>query len=440
MPHVPDVELHIPWTTRRSTGELSAPRCFVGVHLDHFARVLRAALVRIWGSGLAVQSDVLASSTIRSLPETLLSILNEETPSRAGHASATPTASHRAGEFAELAARAVNPLLTRLHHDPTCLRAIGLYDFGQWQCNSPTERAYQPWCDAARLAQLTGLTVIDAFPNRDLAHGGRGGPFDAVGAWLMLADRGLVPGKRIRALLDLDGCARLSLLPPRQAIQLPAHLLAYDLAPAAEWLEQIHRDLTSEPADSDHQGHLAVQGHHIVGLKSSWRSCLPNQAENWDPRGLSTQPLTSTLSQWIGQHSIRLADVLCTATQLIAERITQAIRNDLPRAYPIGQIILSGALRHHALLFTCLQQQLPEIQFTPLDELPVPVEHWRAASAALLAALHVDQIPANSPSLTGADAPRILGCLTPGAPGNWHRVMADMARTLPDKMPLRNAI
>ena len=57
-----------------------------------------------------------------------------------------------------------------------------------------------------------------------------------------------------------------------------------------------------------------------------------------------------------------------------------------------------------------------------------------------VALMLVDQVPANTPSLTGADVPRILGRITPGSPLNWHHVLAAMSQTLPEKLPLRNAI
>ena len=67
-------------------------------------------------------------------------------------------------------------------------------------------------------------------------------------------------------------------------------------------------------------------------------------------------------------------------------------------------------------------------------------ESWRAPAAALLSMLHVDQVPMNTPALSGTDAPRVLGRITPGSPGNWHRVLGDMAETLPEKVTLRSAI
>ena len=53
---------------------------------------------------------------------------------------------------------------------------------------------------------LTGLNVIDAFPARDLAQGGLGGPLIALPEWLLLRHR-----DRSRVLLDLGRTVRVDL-------------------------------------------------------------------------------------------------------------------------------------------------------------------------------------------------------------------------------------
>ena len=56
--------------------------------------------------------------------------------------------------------------------------------------------------------RLTGLNVLDAFPARDLAQGGLGGPLLALAEWLLLR-----PPDCNRVLLDLGRTAALRYLP-----------------------------------------------------------------------------------------------------------------------------------------------------------------------------------------------------------------------------------
>ena len=107
---------------------------------------------------------------------------------------------------------------------------------------------------------------------------------------------------------------------------------------------------------------------------------------------------------------------------------------------PWGEIILAGDGHQNGFLFREIQRRLPETELVALGSYGIPADFLRATATAVLGLLHIDQIPANSPTLTGADSPRILGRLTPGNPANWHQVLACMAQTLPDKLPLRSAI
>jgi anhydro-N-acetylmuramic acid kinase len=141
-----------------------------------------------------------------------------------------------------------------------------------------------------------------------------------------------------------------------------------------------------------------------------------------------------------GERSLSLADLLCTAVHFIADRLANHIKRQLPRSHPVGELLLSGPGRCHRFLRRALQQRLPEVRLLSVDDSGIPSEYLPAAAAALLAQLHTDLIPANCSSLTGTRAPRILGRLTPGDPAIWHRLLAQMAESLPQKVPLRNAV
>ncbi len=284
------------------------------------------------------------------------------------------------------------------------------------------------------------MTVIDDFPGRDRAHGGRGGPCAAAGIWLLLADRGVMPGRMIRAVVDLDAAAHLFLLPPRQAVQLPGHLSCVGLGPALALLDAITARIIPGQTRFDPAEQQVVQARKVPDLLREWDRCLPLLGQTWSPLPPDTERLLACLDDWSEPLDQRPLDVLCTAIHWVADRIASYLRHHLPRSQPVGQLILAGPLRHHAFLVRQLKHNLPELEISLVDHHGGTGESWQAIAAALLACLHVDQIPTNSYALTGTDTPRILGRITPGPPGNWHRVLADMAQTLPEKMTLRSAI
>ena len=263
---------------------------------------------------------------------------------------------------------------------------------------------------------------------------------EAAGIWLLLADRGTIPGRRIRALLDLGDTVRLTLLPPRQSGQLPPHLLAFDVSPGNDLLSEIARQLMDGQPSADLRGRLAVQGRQLRPLLESWLAALEPPPVDWQPEGYPLAPLLQILHDQLQAQKVSLHDVLCTAVHLIARRIVHLVKEHLPRSQPVGQLILTGSGRRNGFLVREIQRQLPELEVSSLEAWSIPATALSPAATALLAQLHIDQVPANSPTLTGAQTPRILGRLSPGRPANWHQVLADMAVTLPEKLPLRSAV
>ncbi len=420
---------------RDMTSAVQDTRHFIGLHLCRQTDTLHGALVRTWGRGLLSVTDVLASTCCHN--RRIGSILSEPLDgTRLGRSEYR----RPAAEMAELAAEVVAPLIQRLGPDTTTLRAIGLLNFGNWNRDPLGELDYVSRCDTAQLAKLTGLTVIDDLPSRDIAHGGRGGPCEAVGAWLLLSDRGIVPGRVIRALVDLDQASRLFVLPPRQSIQLPPQLTCYELGPALSLLDAVVAQLTQVESKFNPQEKLAVQARRVPALMRHWQQVAASTATSWTPNGPDIAPFLQSLAENDLLRSASLGDVLCSTIHLIADQVATCVTHQLPRSVPIGQLVLGGPLSHHAFLIRQISQLMPEIEVVSMQHKVASTESWRSVAAALLAMLHVDQVPGNSPALTGTESPRILGRITPGAPGNWHRVLADMAATLPDKMPLRSAI
>lgn len=433
----PSPEFFAARSARLSNVRGAPGRYFIGVWLDPSSppplQQLHAALVRTWGYGFQVVPDVV--TTTRLGGDRLHRVLSSAIK-RSAHDAAI--ASSSAKELAELAAELVAPLIRCVPPDAGGLRAIGLLDVGQWSVDAFGTRDFTPGCDTTLLAKITGLTVIDDFPARDIVHQGRGGPLESVGAWLLLGDRGLVPGRVIRGLLDMGTTTRFHLLPPRHPQQLPAHLMEFDLGPALNLLDGVVQHLTCGVRRFDAHEQLAVQGKKIDALLGRWDE-LPSEML-WDPRGNSADRLLNEFADMRADADWQEADILCSAIHAIVNRIITFIKYRLPPSQPIGQLVLAGRLRQHQFLQDQLTRRLPELHLERIDSFGITSEAWPAASAALLAALHIDQIPCNSYGLTGTDTPRVLGRVTPGAPGNWHAVLADMAATLPDKMTLRSAI
>ncbi len=238
--------------------------------------------------------------------------------------------------------------------------AVAVDDPGLWsQAGGLTVRG--GLCDAARLADLTGLNVIDDFSGRDLAQDGRGRPLVALPYWILLRDL-----QRTRLLVECKASARMTLLPASRDVAGASGLLSF-----------------------------------TVPRQKESRSAPPAAAER--------------------------------------EEIVRQIVSQLPPLPVVDEFVLccgaaSGAVRAE------FERQSPERRILETGELGIPAGCLQAAAVAVLGLLHLDQVPANVPAITGARTPRVLGRLTPGSLSSWHRLVRELAAAKPTVVALHSAI
>ena len=109
----------------------------------------------------------------------------------------------------------------------------------------------------------------------------------------------------------------------------------------------------------------------------------------------------------------------------------------------IDQFLLSDAAERRAKpLIDGLVHRLGEasVDVIRLRDAGVPDRSLAAAGAAILAMLHLDQVPANLVIMTGARTPRMLGRLTPGSYASWNRLTRQLATAKPSVVALRTAV
>lgn len=82
-----------------------------------------------------------------------------------------------------------------------CL-AVG--DPGLWLQDFDGRKTYLSACDPCKLSELTGVSVVDGFPARDLAAGGNGSALSGLPLWLWLADRPQKAARHSTGLILLE--------------------------------------------------------------------------------------------------------------------------------------------------------------------------------------------------------------------------------------------
>lgn len=412
-------------------------RWTVGVLVSSDCRRLTAALVAAAGQGLHMQVELVKSSAQPVATETafLFDALHSSGPAAAENAVPGRIATLQT-QLAQQEAILVGDLLAEAGLAPVHVLAVGVHDPGLWGCGKVTP-GYLGLCDSARLAELTGLNVIDAFPARDVAAGGIGGPVTALADWVVLKD-----GRRSRLLLDLGPTLRMAYLPANDGGMPTARILAFDVGPGLRLLDLLTQRLTGGEHRFDPGGRFAVQGTQIPELIEHWAKdpYFKTPLPRWQPHGVRPERFLADSLQMAVEAGWSVRDLLCTAAHFLAETVARTIARRVPEDATFDEILVTGGGQQNGMLLREIAVRLPGIPLKRIAEFGVSGEMLGPASVAVLALLNMDQVPANPPAVTGTETSRVLGRLTPGSPQSWQRMLEALSSSRPAVQPLRSAL
>ena len=407
------------------------PRWIVGVTVAPKCDRAAAALVGIRGRGLSAVAEVAGARTV-AIPRCaadLFDALSSDSP-----CAVTALAALRA-QLAEVQAPLALELLDSLGVSPSRILAVGVVDPGIWEFCRDEPTGYLGLCDPARLAEATGLNVIDAFAARDVAAGGQGGPLTALTDWILLRDH-----LRSRVLLDLGRTIRLTYLPAARTERAETRILAFEVGPGGSLMDSLAQRLTGGGQPFDSGGRMAVQGKRLPELIEHWMSnpYFDVPLPRWRPRGVQPDRFLADALQMAVASDWSVRDLLCTATHFVAEMIARALQR-LPNAAGIDEIIVTGGGQHNGLLLHEIGRWTA-LPIARLDDFGFSADTFEPAGVALLAMLHLDQVPGNPTSITKTATPRLLGRLTGGSPQSWRLLLETCVGGSTALRPLRTAM
>ena len=411
-------------------------RRVAGIFVSSGCRRLSVAMITTIGHGLDCQVEQ-SNHITQPLDDDVRGLYRDLIASREAHPAAH---AQLATMLAERQAALIGQLLEDGQGRGEGPLAIGVYDPGLWSL-STRRRSYRGLCDAALLAELTGHCVIDGFPARDVACGGLGGPLLAVPLWMLLRDT-----KQPKVLLDLGRTVHATLIPAGNN-SAARRVVALDVGPGTSLLDRLAAKMTDGKQFFDAGGHMAVQGRLIPELAEHWLEdpFFQQPTPRWHPLGCRHEHELGETVRMAIEAGWSIRDLLCTACHFIAATIAQAVAKQLTQSSPIREILLSGRGQQNGMLLRGIASRLPEVKLRSVSTIMAPVDGLDDAAlepmaVALLTLLHIDQVPANHTALTGTDASRVLGRLTPGLPQNWQRLLRMMADSQPQAMSLRRAV
>jgi anhydro-N-acetylmuramic acid kinase len=399
----------------------------------------RVTAVLAGGLGFAhemlVEIAGVLSAEVPAETAALFAALTDSSPKKSANPPAVSLAACRS-QLADVESALINQLLSSRGFAGSRILAVGVHEPGLWDIRDGETRGYLGLCDAARLAEATGLNILDAFPARDLALGGQGGPVTAVAEWILLRSQ-----LRHRVLVDLGRTVRMSYLPAASADRAETKVLAFEVGPGMALVDAFAARLSGGEHAFDHGGHFAVQGRRIPELLEHWRRDpffdLP--PPRWHPRGVPIERFLSDALHEAVEAGWSVRDLLCSATCFVAETTADAIRRWMPEETPVDEILITGGGQQNGFLLRELSRQV-QLPLIRLADLHVPEQGFEAAAAGVLGLLYIDQTPASQTAISRTATPRLLGRLTPGSPQSWKRLLEACAESGQRLRPLRSAM
>jgi anhydro-N-acetylmuramic acid kinase len=298
-------------------------------------------------------------------------------------------------QWARLAAQGIADLLQQHELTPQAIRAIGSH--GPTVRHEPARGFTIQISNAALLAELTGICVVSDFRRRDLAAGGQGAPLVPAFHEALFAR-----AQSRRAILNIGGFSNLSLL----EIDKPVH--GFDCGPGNALLDawiQRHKG-----ADYDQDGQWAATGQVQPELLQALfgDAFFQTQGPKSTGRELFNLP-------WLDLHLAALPrytaeDVQATLLELTAQSIVAALQAAQEHT---DELLVCGGGARNLTLMQRLSTLLPDSRVSSTDAHGVPADWVEAMAFAWLAHCCLEGIPANRPSVTGAQGLRILGAIYP---------------------------
>jgi anhydro-N-acetylmuramic acid kinase len=281
-------------------------------------------------------------------------------------------------------AEAVKALLVQAKLAPTDVSIVGFH--GQTIRHNPKEHFTWQIGDGERLAQMTGIDVINDFRTADVEAGGEGAPFAPLYHAALASNL-----ERPLAVLNLGGVGNVTWIGSATADGMPA-LLAFDTGPANAMIDDWCRRHTGESYDRD--GALAASGKvnapALAQLMNN-RYFAQRAPKSLDRNAFSAVPV----------EKLSPADGAATLAAFTVAAVVAA-RPHMPM--PPKRWLVTGGGRHNPVLMQSLARELK----APVD--PVESVGWdgdliEAQAFGYLAVRSLRGLPLSLPGTTGAPHP-----------------------------------
>ncbi len=281
---------------------------------------------------------------------------------------------------------------------PAELRAIGSHGQTVWHEPHGDDPVSLQLGDAAVMARLTGITVVTNFRSADLRAGGEGAPLAP------LLHRTLFRHLAPCAVLNLGGIANLTLLGE------DGHVRGFDTGPANCLMDLWCKRHTGQAYDD--KGAWAASGQVLPDLLARllddpWFDLPP-------PKSTGLEHFNTSWMAARLEGDEAASDVQRTLLELSVATVAGALQTAARAGeMPPGHVLVCGGGVHNGLFLRRLRDSLGGVAVESTATRGVDPDWVEAMLFAWLAAARLDERLQDTPPVTGADHPVLLGTVTP---------------------------
>ena len=351
-------------------------------------------------------------------------------------------------DLAEIQARLVSKVVRQAGKYVDRVLAVAVVDPGLRNLDFDGRVSYRPLVDATQLAELSGLSVIDAFPARDIAVGGSGSHLEALPLWLLIADRNHRVADHHRLVLPPNGLPLAYYLPASDGLdselppikQIPISGFNYLRELVNRTGETLAPNISENLAHTNSQTELSGRIHAVLTLPSlkNMRPVSPPPVHSGEMKSVD-QSLREIGEEFLHTHPQQISELIRATAQGVLRSLSVALSN-LGNLSEVVLVPSKPSAAGDKQMLDLISRHHPYSGITFRFATEVGDCSLDSVTAAMLGLLHVDQIPANVPWLTGAHSQRILGRLTPGRPASWRQLLRAMSDFQPAAMKLKDAV
>ena len=246
--------------------------------------------------------------------------------------------------------------------------------------------------NANLLAELTNITVVSDFRNRDIVAGGQGAPLVPA-----FHNEFFSKKNKNRVIINIGGISNITYLPRNKKI------IGFDCGPGNILLDQWIK--IQQNKNFDNLGRWAKSGKLVDDLLHNFKKDLFFKKQLPKSTGRDLFNI-----DWLNKFDVRAhpaKDVQRTILELTVVTINDAIRKFCSG---VDEIYICGGGSKNKFLIDRLEG-ISGLNINTTDKLNVPSQQVEAAAFAWLAKKCIQKQFNNSPDVTGSKGPRILGAI-----------------------------